>query len=106
MRERVRLQARLALLGPPPLGHHLFMPAKPKDAERIRFIAPPGTSELYAEVAKLEGIPVDAWIRIILHKEAVRVLEANGRDTDTLPAPHLKRPPRLQPRWVPDEGDT
>ena len=58
------------------------------------------------QIAALEGVPVDAWIRIVLHKEAVRVLAANGRRTDGLPPPHLRRPPRLQPRRLPDpEGD-
>ncbi len=97
--------ARGALLPPPILGHHRGM-AKTrtaKDAQRVQFIAPLGSSELYAEIAELEGVPVDAWIRATLHKEAVRVLEAQGRDTAELPPPHLARPPRLQPRWIPDE---
>ncbi|MCA9604703.1 MAG: hypothetical protein KC619_03880 [Myxococcales bacterium] len=116
-----------ALLAPPIVGHDLLMakpkPAKkadakprsakkastktpPRDARPVRFLAPLGSAELYAEVAELEGVPVDAWIRIVLHKEAVRVLAANGRRTDGLPPPHLRRPPRLQPRRLPDpEGD-
>ncbi|MEZ4339110.1 MAG: hypothetical protein R3B82_21025 [Sandaracinaceae bacterium] len=74
-----------------------------RDAKPVRFLAPLGSAELYAEIAALEGVPVDAWIRIVLHKEAVRVLAANGRRTDGLPPPHLRRPPRLQPRRLPED---
>ncbi|HJL20081.1 MAG TPA: hypothetical protein RMH99_30730 [Sandaracinaceae bacterium LLY-WYZ-13_1] len=75
-------------------------PRKTKDAERVRFIAPPGSSKLYAEVAALEGLDKDAWIRSTLHDEATRVLEAHGEDTSRMPPRHLKRPPRLQPRML------
>jgi len=89
----------------PVLGHHRYMPKKVLDAERVRFLAPAGSSDLYAEVAELEELPVDAWIRIVLHKEAVRVLDAHGRTTDV--PPHVRRPPRLQPRlFIDDEDDS
>ena len=71
----------------------------------VRFLAPVGSPELYARVAALERIPVDAWIRIALHKEAVRALDAHGQPTADLPPPHASRPPRLQPRWVPEDED-
>lgn len=85
------------LLSAPVLGHDLSMTRKSHDAERIRFIAPRGTSELYAEVAELEGLPVEGWIRVVLHDEAERILAREGRDTSAMPPPHLERPPRLQP---------
>jgi hypothetical protein len=79
---------------------------KAKDAERIRFVAPPGSATLYAEVAALEQIPVDAWMSGALHAAAAHVLEAHGRGTAKMPAPHLKRPPRLQPRMkIDDDGE-
>lgn len=96
-----------ALLRPPVLGHYAGMARRKKaaprqkkatDAERVRFIAPPGSNDFYEEVAALEGIRVDAWIRTTLHAAAVRVLEAHGRDLEAVPPVHLKRPPRLQPR--------
>ena len=89
------------------VGHHLPMPfPKTKDAERVCFIATPGSGELYAEIAEIEGIHLNAWIRATLHREATRVLEAGGRDTSTMPPVHLERPPRLQPRrLIPDEED-
>jgi hypothetical protein len=76
---------------------------KAKDAERIRFIAPPGSATLYTEVAALEQIPVDAWVSRALHAQAARVLEAHGRDTARMPPANLERPPRLQPRVDADE---
>ena len=80
-------------------------PSRAKDAERVRFVAPPGTSALYARVAALEGVPVDVWIRATLHREAARALEAHGHDAGSMPPAHLRRPPRLQPRPGADEED-
>ena len=96
------------LLPPGPLGHHPLMPRRNKapDAERVRFVAPPGTNDFYAEAAGMLGIPADAWMRAELHAAAVRVFEAHGRDTDAAPPVHLRRPPRLQPRIDPREDET
>jgi|GEM_PF-3926668 len=101
------LEASRSLLPAPGMRHHLHMGKerrKTKDAERVRFIAPIGSSALYAEIAALESIPVDTWIRAALHREAARTLKAHGRSTDKMPVPHLKRPPRLQPR-MPVNGE-
>lgn len=94
-----------ALLSPRFLGHHLLVGRrKTKDAERVDFITPLGNRALYKEVAALEGLPVDSWIRETLYQQAVRTYEANALDPDTIPPAHFRRPPRLQPRLpVPDE---
>ncbi|HJL14533.1 MAG TPA: hypothetical protein RMH99_02685 [Sandaracinaceae bacterium LLY-WYZ-13_1] len=78
---------------------------KTKDAERVKFIATPGSKKLYQEVATLEGLHLNGWIRETLHREAKRVLEAHGRDTSNLPPVHLERPPRLQPPLFGPEDD-
>lgn len=92
------------------LGHHPGMPyPKTEDAERVQFIATPGSKKLYKEVAELEGLHLAGWIRATLHREAARVLEAHGRETSDLPEVHLKRPPRLQPLQpplpIPEDGN-
>jgi len=94
------------LMGGLLVGHDPRMPyPKTEDAERVQFIATPGSKELYAEVAELEGLHLYGWIRATLHREATRVLEAHGRDTSAMPAVHLERPPRLQPRLLVPEDD-
>lgn len=93
-----------ALLSPRFLGHHLLMPRhKAKDAERVSFIAPLGNRALYKEIAALEGLPVDSWIRETLYQQAVRTFEAHDRSIDDIPPAHFRRPPRLQPRLLPDD---
>ena len=96
----------VTLARPPLFGHHGLMPKKPvkKDAVRVHFVAPPGSKPFYKEAAKLAGIPLDAWIRITLHAAATEVFEAHGRDTTDAPDVHIRRPPRLQPRYGFEDG--
>ena len=109
MREPRAGRARRPLPRPPLIGQNRLMSIstrKAEDAERICFVSPAGTSSLYDEVAALEGLPADAWIRATLHREAARALERHGRDTASMPPAHLRRPPRLQPRMkLDDDGD-
>jgi len=76
-----------------------------KDAMRVHFTAPPGSKRFYREAAKLEGIPLDAWIRIALHAAATEVFEVYGQEPSDVPDIHLRRPPRLQPRYGFDDLD-
>lgn len=83
------------------MGKH----SKTGDAERIAFVAPPGTRDFYKDAAELEGVQTEAWMRATLHREAVKVFEAHGVDTATAPPVKLRRPPRLQPREYDDGGE-
>lgn len=71
----------------------------PSDRISIRYPAPVGTRALYRQVAKLEGLQHEVWIRDALWRAAKAALEKHGLDVDDMPDAHFPKPPRLQPRY-------
>lgn len=71
----------------------------PSDRISIRYPAPVGTLALYRQVAKLEGLQREVWIRDALWRAAMASLEKHGLDTSEMPDAHFPKPPRLQPRY-------
>lgn len=66
--------------------------------ERITFVTPKGTRDLYRKAAELEGVSYPAWLRSVLRQAVLSAFEAHGVEPDELPPVHFQRPPRLQPR--------
>ncbi|MGE0789740.1 MAG: hypothetical protein AB7S26_28970 [Sandaracinaceae bacterium] len=65
--------------------------------DTLRVQAPKGTWDCYREVARLVGTSPQRWVREVLHRAALEVLEEHGV-TLALPPVHPPRPKRLQPR--------
>ena len=81
------------------------MPNPHRPRELIRLTVPRGTREAYQEVARLAGMPLQTWYREALRKVAREVLEEHGVKR-RLPAVHLPKPKRLQPRIkIPPRAD-
>ncbi|HJL14445.1 MAG TPA: hypothetical protein RMH99_02245 [Sandaracinaceae bacterium LLY-WYZ-13_1] len=71
----------------------------PHERVILRYSAPVGTRALYRQVAALEGLQHEVWVRDALHRAARAVLEEHGLDTGEMPDAHFPRPPRIQPRY-------
>jgi len=71
------------------------MPKRTSDS--IRFATPVGTRNAYRQVAALEGVQLNEWLREAIRKVAIEVIESHGAEIK-LPAVHRPKPKRLQPR--------